>query len=77
MQKMESFVVGNMFISKDELKKGLKTCQWQINEANVQNGIKIDATFLEQLCVNPVNYDVPLQEMVTLEWHVRCKIKLK
>ncbi len=68
---MESFVVGNMFISKDELKKGLKTCQWQINEANVQKGIKIDATFLEQLCVNPVNYDVPLQEMVTLEWNVR------
>ena len=74
---MQSFVVGNMFVSKDELKKGLKTCQWQITEANMQNGIQIDATFLEQLCVNPVSYAVSLQEIVPFEWHVRCKIKPK
>ena len=66
-------MLGDKFISIDELKHGVKRISWRIGHAN---GMVLDETFLGQLCVNPVHYEVTKQRSVAFEWQVRYTTKM-
>jgi hypothetical protein len=66
-------LLGDKFISINELKLGAKRLPWRIGFAN---GRVLDETFLKLLCVNPKHYEVTKQQSVAYEWQVRYTTKM-
>ena len=67
-------MLGDKFISINELKLGAKRLPWRIGLAN---GRVLDETLLKLLCVNPVHYNVTKQRSVAFEWQVRYTTKMR